>query len=300
MRRAWQRARPPREALRWAAEAIGPGSRVVGVRLLSGGEWLASHTLDILDGSGRHHRVVLRRWARPGWEQDPEMTAAREAAILQRLAATAIPAPRPLAVDPDGAGAGVPAILTTFLEGRPPTVAAVRMPAALRQLAEMLVAIQSLDGALRAVAAPYRPYYELDRLGPPANATRPELWRSAIAAVSGPPPVGPETFLHRDYHPWNTLWAGGRLTGVVDWTGASWGPAATDLAHLRSNLATEHDADVADAARDAFFAAGGVAPDSAYWDLRTFLDWGPDLGEHGSVEGLTRLEPYLERLLRRF
>jgi len=296
---AWQRARPPREALAWTADALGPGSRVVRTRLLPGGGWLASHAVDVVDGTGRLHRVVLRRWARPGWEEDPEMTAAREAAVLEELARTRIPAPRLLAVDPDGARAGVPALVTTFLEGRPPTMPAVRKPAVLRQLAEMLVAIHSLDGGLRAVAAPYKPYYELERLGPPVDSRRQDLWLAAIDAVSGPPPTGIETFLHRDYHPWNTLWMRGRLTGVVDWTGASWGPPATDLAHLRSNLATEHDPDLADAARDAFLAAGGVAPDAAYWDVRTFLDWGPDLGEHRSGEGLARIELYLERLMRR-
>jgi aminoglycoside phosphotransferase (APT) family kinase protein len=227
------------------------------------------------------------------------MTAAREAAVLERLGPTNIPAPRPLAVDPDGARAGVPALVTTFVEGRPPTIAAVRRPAVLRQLAEMLVAIQALDGGLREVAAPYAPYYELNRLAPPENTRRPDLWLAAIEAASRPPPNGPETFLHRDYHPWNTLWTGGRITGVVDWTGASWGPPATDLAHLRSNLVAEHDADLADAARDAFLAAGGMAPDAAYWDIRTFLDWIPDLGDHGSPQGLARIEPYLERLLRR-
>jgi aminoglycoside phosphotransferase (APT) family kinase protein len=300
MRPAWQRARPPREALAWVAEAFGPGSRVVRMALLPGGSWLASHVVDVVDGSGREHRVVLRRWARPGWEEeDPEMTAAREAAVLEQLARSSIPAPRPLAVDPDGARAGVPALVTTFLEGRPPRIAVVRRPTALRELVEMLVAIQALNGNLRALAAPYAPYYDLARLGPPPNTTRPDLWRAAIKAVAGPPPRGLETFLHRDYHPWNTLWTRGRLTGVVDWTGASWGPPATDLAHLRSNLAVEQDADLADAARDAFLAAGGIAPDAAYWDLRTFLDWGPDLDEHGSADGLARIEPYLERLLRR-
>jgi hypothetical protein len=88
---------------------------------------------------------------------------------------------------------------------------------------------------------------------------------------------------------------------VVDWTGASWEPPAADLAQLRANLAAEHNPALADAARDAFLAAGGVAPDAAYWDLRTLLDWGPELGEeHGSGDGLRRIESYLEHLLRSF
>jgi aminoglycoside phosphotransferase (APT) family kinase protein len=267
--------------------------------MLRGGGWLANHAIDLVDGSGRHHRVVLRRWARPGWEDDPEMTAAREAAVLEQLARTTIPAPRVIAVDRDGTRAGVPALVTTFLEGRRPTSSDGRAPRLLRELAETLVTIHALDGGLRAIAAPYAPYYELDRVTPPPDTQRPQLWAAAIDAVVGTAPPGVATFIHRDYHPWNTLWAGGRLTGVVDWTSASWGPPAVDLAHLRLNLAEEHDPALADAARDAFIAAGGVAPDAAWWDVRNLLDAVPDLGgEHATGDGLTRIEAYLEHLMR--
>ena len=33
----------------------------------------------------------------------------------------------------------------------------------------------------------------------------------------------PATLLHDDYHPGNVLWSRGRLTSVVDWTGAGFG-----------------------------------------------------------------------------
>ncbi|MGH2744028.1 MAG: phosphotransferase [Thermoleophilaceae bacterium] len=36
--------------------------------------------------------------------------------------------------------------------------------------------------------------------------------------------------------PGNTLWRSGRLSGVVDWTQASWGPASIDLEWMRWNL----------------------------------------------------------------
>ena len=50
------------------------------------------------------------------------------------------------------------------------------------------------------------------------------------------PPDDRACFIHRDYHPGNTLWTGGRLTGVVDWIGGSWGPPSVDLGHMRVNL----------------------------------------------------------------
>jgi hypothetical protein len=102
------RRRPPAAALGWAAAAIGPGSRVVAVRPLASA-WLANHALDVADAGGAVHRVVLRRWARPGWdEEDPDFTAAREAAILELLAPTPVPAPALVAADPDGAACDVP------------------------------------------------------------------------------------------------------------------------------------------------------------------------------------------------
>src|SRR4029450_13561481 len=80
------RRRPPAAALAWAAAPFGPGSRVVAVAPLTSA-WLANHAVDVADAAGAVHRLVLRRWARPGWaDEDPDFTAAREAAILELLA----------------------------------------------------------------------------------------------------------------------------------------------------------------------------------------------------------------------
>ena len=114
------RRRPPAAALGWAAAAFGPGSRVVSVRPLSSA-WLANHAVEVADAAGAVHRVVLRRWARPGWdEEDPDFTAAREAAILDLLAPTPVPAPALLAADPGATVCDVPALLLALLPGGPP------------------------------------------------------------------------------------------------------------------------------------------------------------------------------------
>jgi hypothetical protein len=34
------------------------------------GSWHLNHALTVVDGDGRVHRLVLRRWARPGWDRD--------------------------------------------------------------------------------------------------------------------------------------------------------------------------------------------------------------------------------------
>jgi hypothetical protein len=93
--------RPPAGVLRWVASSIGAGSRIVAVRALPS-SWLANHALDVVDGHGRTHELVLRRWARPGWDLgDPEMTAAHEAGVLDLLANSTVPAPELVAADPD-------------------------------------------------------------------------------------------------------------------------------------------------------------------------------------------------------
>ena len=91
--------------------------------------WLANHAVDVADAAGAVHRLVLRRWARPGWaDEDPDFTAAREAAILEPLAPTPVPAPALVAADPDAAVCDVPALLLARLPGAPPDLAGGPLP----------------------------------------------------------------------------------------------------------------------------------------------------------------------------
>ena len=143
------RRRPPAAALGWAAAAFGPGSRVVTVRPL-GSAWLANHAVDVADAAGAVHRVVLRRWARPGWdEEDPDFNAAREAAILELLAPTPVPAPALVAADPDAAACDVPALLLDRLPGGPPDLAG------------------DLDRVVEGLAAALPPIHAVAVAGPP-------------------------------------------------------------------------------------------------------------------------------------
>ena len=67
--------------------------------------------------------------------------------------------------------------------------------------------------------------------------------------------------------------AGGRLTGVLDWTNASWGEPAMDLAHWRANLGTCYGVAVADRVIEAYAGAGGRAIDQTWRDVRILLDF---------------------------
>jgi aminoglycoside phosphotransferase (APT) family kinase protein len=266
---------------------------------------MAVDRLTIGDGSGESRRFVLRRWARPGWElDDPDFTPAREAAVLgrleeigfERLAGVAIP--RVIAADVDGTIDGAPALLLSHLPGRQRRRDAILPVRTVERLAQVLVAINDLDGGLRDLVLDYYPFAEARAVVPPAASDQAGLWERAIEIAAEPAPGGPAGFMHRDFHPGNTLWHGPHLTAVLDWTQASWGPPAADLGHLRVNLAADHSVELAVAAREAYIAAGGRLPDATWWDLRTLLDWLPDSDrEYASGPGLARLERYLDSLL---
>ena len=237
----WAQAVPP-VSLRWAQDVA--GARVVAALPLDS-QWLANHLLVLADG----RELVLRRWARPGWEvDDPDLNAAREALVLQRLADTPVPVG--------------------------PLVAA-------------LAEIHAVDPE---GVPPYRRYYEPERLAVPSWAADRDVWERAIALAHEPPPGLPERFIHRDYHPGNTLWEGAELTGIVDWTTGSRGPGAVDLGHLRWNLVVDHGQRVADA----------LLPHPEhhpYYDVVTVLDVLPELDPTDTHAELLRLEDHVARAL---
>jgi aminoglycoside phosphotransferase (APT) family kinase protein len=271
----WTQPLPP-ASLRWA-EAQG-GARVVAALPMES-RWLANHLIVLADG----RELVLRRWARPGWDDDdPDLTAAREALVLGRLADTEVPAPELVAADVDASTCDVPALLITRMPGaafpgRPP----------LGPLADALEQIHAVDPD--GIPA-YQRYYEPERLRVPSWADDRTVWEDAIALAHEPAPTLPERFIHRDFHPGNTLWEGVKLTGVVDWTTGSRGPAAVDLGHLRWNLVVDYGQRVADA----------LLPHEEhhpYYDVVTALDVLDDLPADAPHAELLRLEEHVARAL---
>jgi len=295
------RLRPPEQTLRWASESVGRGSRIVSIRRLPKGGWHANHALTVVDGRGTTHRLVLRRWARPDWAlEDPDFTAAREATVLDLLAASPVPAPRVVAADPEAATCDVPTLLLTRLPGRPPALPA-DMGAFLAQLAEALPAIHAVDGQARALIPGYRYYHNLRCMTAPSWSRQPKLWERALESASTEPPPGRHCLIHRDYHPENTLWSRGRLVGIVDWTSASWGPPPVDTAHMRWNLALTYGLDAADEFLRLHRSLVSESPsDQHHWDVVTVLDLAYDLDPNDWPPfDLARLERYLETVLAR-
>lgn len=293
------RRRPSDAALRWATDAVGAGSRIVSVRRLTAGGWHSNHALSIIDRRGVSHRLVLRRWERPEWKiEDPDFTAEREGRILGLLEGVRVPTPKLIAADTQARSCDVPTLLITRLPGRLPGLPR-DMGAFLGGLAGAIVEIHAVDDPGREQLPAYHTYYDMEAVVPPQWSRRPEVWNRAIEVARAEPPRGPCCFIHRDYHPGNTLWWRGRLTGVVDWTSGSWGPAAVDVGHMRWNLALSYGLDAADEfLRQQRALSSQASGDQRYWDLVTVLDLVPEVDPvHWSRFDLERLERYVETVL---
>lgn len=299
--------RPPAEALRWVADAVGRGARVTSVRRLRGATSSALHAIDVTDAQGGRHSLVLRRFPHSRWlAREPDL-AEREARVLALLRDTDIPAPELVAVDPAGKACDVPAVLMTRLPGRV-ELAPKNMDAWLTSLAAALPSIHAVTAPPS--VQPYRPYHTVDELEAPAWSHQKEAWARALDILVGPAPDDATVFIHRDYHPTNVLWARGRISGVIDWTNASRGPAGIDAGHCRRNLASLHGVVVADRFLSIYESITASGAHHPYWDLITLVDCLPEPGvysgwtDHG-VRGLTtelvraRLDDYISTVVGR-
>ena len=182
----------PKNLVGWVARTMGPGSRIQVVRRLPMGSWHLNHALTVVDGDGRVHRLVLRRWARPGWDRDdPDYTAAREMTILELLRPTPVPAPVLVGADIDGDECEVPTLLLSRLPGHPPTAADMAANRFCPDLAQALAVVHDAGRAFSGQLAPYRLYYDRAEATPPRWLINTNVWQQAAAAVRAvprPPP----------------------------------------------------------------------------------------------------------------
>ena len=259
---------PPETVLGWVRDVV--AGRISSIRSMGVG----STTLHAIDAGDPPRRLVVRRFhdiAR--LRTDPWYVPANEAAVLELLDDTEVPAPRLLAADPHGRICDVPALLTTRVPGRH----AARpwdMDGYLTTLAQALARIHEvpLDTAL----PPYAPYYEPVKYGerrPPEWSGSPDLWERVFETLKDPAPETPTGFIHRDFHPGQTVWSGDRLTGIVDWTTGSNGPYGIDLARMRINLALDYGVDVAGRFQTIYREAVSRELRHPYWDLTDAADF---------------------------
>ncbi|UNT00669.1 aminoglycoside phosphotransferase family protein [Streptomyces tubbatahanensis] len=264
--------------LAWVNRHLEAGERIVGAEALHGGITAAMRRLTIAARDGTTRDLVLRSFVDPFSLSHAEDWLHREAGALSLLTGTAVPAPTLVAVDPTAEQCAYPSLLMTRLPGRTVLVDAgveTRVPS----LARQLVAIHALRPAERPRA--YVALTTADTVVTPKGADA-AAWNAAIEVIRGPAPSWEERFLHRDFQPGNVLFdvaradpAGARITGVVDWAGASWGPADLDVAHCSTILAMLHGPAWGLRFAESYEEAGGVLAadrgERLYWQVRDAL-----------------------------
>lgn len=253
----------------------------------------SSSTVDAVDietARGRIDRLVLRRYDRPEVLASEPEPVRREAAVLDALRETAVPAPRVVATDPDGDHCGVPALLMTRLPGRARWRART-LDGFVDQLAEQLPAIHATAVPDDNDFPTYHCYHAGREPAPPTWTRARAAWTAAITRhANGPPPFTP-VFVHRDYHSGNVLWRDGAVTGIVDWAWACRGPQLVDVAHCRLNLVLAHGVEVADQFLRAWQSSAGVTDYDPTWDLIDAVDALPDLED--TAAALRRLDDWV-------
>ena len=168
-------------------------------------------------------------------------------------------APRLVAVDAEGSRFGEPAILITKLSGHS-DVMPKSVDAAATQLGHALARIHATP---LATLGGLRDGFAAATSGTPSGPA------AEVVAAHGHHLADQEPVLtHYDFWSGNALWEDGRLTGIVDWSGASRAPRGFDVSWCRLDLVLLHGAHAAEVFLTAYEEAAGVAvPDVALWDL---------------------------------
>lgn len=264
--------------LAWVSRHLKAGERIVGAEALHGGATADMRRLTIGTRGGRTRHLVLRSFVDPTRQGPAEDLLHRESGALTALTGTGVPAPGLVAVDPTAAHCEYPSLLMTHLPGRT-VLDDEGLETRLCLLARQLVAVHAVRPAVRP-----REYVALttaDTVVTPEGAD-PAVWAAAIDVIRKPAPRYEGQFLHRDFQPGNVLFdlppedpagaAGARITGVVDWAAASWGPADLDVAHCSTNLALLHGPAWGLRFTEAYQEVGGIlaaaADDRLYWQVR--------------------------------
>ncbi len=234
-------ADPPAATLRWLLDVAG-GSDVLHVGTIPGGSTCAMHRVTIRSTAGAERELVLRRYVLDKILAEDSQIATHEMQALRLAQQTTVPTPEPIASDENGSDADVPALVLSFLAGR-----AQWEPLSRQRLLDQLVDSMLQLGEVQVPAGHTMRHiarYGQQSYEPPSWSERPGVWDKAISIFLGPVPEADLQFIHRDFHPGNVLWRGGRLTGLVDWQAACIGPASMDPGHCRLNM-LRYDRDVA-------------------------------------------------------
>ena len=212
------------------------------------------------------HREVLRIFRAERWDAPANDLSIRELQILEALTQTSLPTPAPIETFAENG------VIMSWLSGA--VVLPMQPDAAwLQTLARTLVDIHQCEAE---VPFTYESWNDSSADPRPSWWQDAALWAEAQTLAAEVPEYEP-IFIHRDYHPVNVLWAGGSISGIVDWINACMGPAGIDVAHCRLNLAIMYGQETADAFLAAYRLALPGYQHDFYWDLEDALGALPDV-----------------------
>jgi aminoglycoside phosphotransferase (APT) family kinase protein len=210
-----------------------------------------------------------------------DLAACREQRVLRALDGLGGLAPVLLGGDLDGQWSEHPTSLISWLDGEADITPSDPETWA-RELGRALALVHSVPSDrltdLPSVCDGRGSQAELN--GPLAPQVR-SRWSQIIGS--------PEVLTHNDYWSGNVVWRGGRLTGIVDWSGAARGRRGFDLGWCRLDLVLLFDERIADVFLAAYEAAIGHAlGDLVLWDgwavARSYElveTWGPNYAPLG-------------------
>jgi aminoglycoside phosphotransferase (APT) family kinase protein len=272
----------------------------VWTRRLRGGLGSRMDALEIERTDGSRWKVTLRRFARDGHRFSTPEHVGHEFEILRLVERAGIPAPRPVLLDANGELFGVPAIVMSYLPGRPlfPTTNIESWTEGLAGVLLKLHAVTADGFDLSRLHVQLRDGMR-QRLNEWREEARTEPLAGEMHAVleAGLDKIdfSAPTLVHDDFWSGNTVAHRGRIIGIIDWTTAEVGDPRTDVSECRIDLVLSHGTEVADAFRDDYERlAGRPLADLWYFDLyrgfHAFLEYEHWLEGYHDM-GLVHLKP---------
>jgi len=188
-----------------------------------------------------------------------DSAACRERRVLRTLDGLGGLAPVLLGGDLDGDWSEHPTTLISWLGGQPDITPSDPQTWA-RELGRALALVHaSPNERLAGLPSVFGGRGSRGELHGPLAAPARSRWSQIIGS--------PEVLTHSDYWSGNVVWRDGRLTGIVDWSGAARGPRGYDVGWCRLDLVLLFDERVADVFLAAYEAALGQSlGDVVLWD----------------------------------
>jgi aminoglycoside phosphotransferase (APT) family kinase protein len=256
--------------------------------------------LDIQRADGSRWKVTLRRFVREEHRFSTAEHVTHEFEILRLVERAGVPAPRPILLDAKGEHFGVPAIVMSYLPGRPlfPTTNIGRWTDGLARVLLSVHAVTPdrfdlswLNVCLRDGTRKRIHEWQDEALADPLAAEMLSVLHAGLDRIDFSAP----SLVHDDFWSGNTVAYRGRIIGIIDWTSAEVGDPRTDVAECRIDMVLSHGIEVADAFRhDYERLAGAPLADLWYFDLyrglHALLEYEHWLEGYHDM-GLTHLKP---------